>query len=143
MPLSISPSVVIPDRDIQLGFVRSSGPGGQNVNKVASAVQLRFDLAATAALEEPVKQRLRALAGRRLTDEGAILIVARNHRTQERNRAEAFERLAELIRHALAEPRARRPTRPTRASHASRLQTKTRRGRDKQLRRRVSWGDSQ
>jgi ribosome-associated protein len=143
MPVSISPSVVIPDRDIRLDFVRSSGPGGQNVNKVASTVQLRFDLASTAALEERAKQRLRGLAGRRLTDDGAILIIARNHRTQERNRAEAFERLAELIRRALAEPRARRPTRPTRASKASRLESKARRGRNKQLRRRISWSDSQ
>ncbi len=141
MPFSVSPSVVIPDRDIQLDFVRSSGPGGQNVNKIASAVQLRFDLAATAALDERVKQRLRPLAGRRLTDDGAILIIARNHRTQERNRAEAFERLAELIRRALAEPRPRRPTRPTRKSQAKRVESKVRRGRDKQLRGRVRWSD--
>jgi ribosome-associated protein len=142
VPFFVSPSVVIPDRDIQLDFVRSSGPGGQNVNKVASTVQLRFDLASSTALEERVKRRLREFAGRRLTDDGAILIVARNHRTQERNRAEAFERLAELIRRALAEPRARRPTRPTRASQAHRLERKARHGRDKQLRRRVSWSES-
>jgi ribosome-associated protein len=142
MPFAASSTVVIPDRDLQLTFVRSSGPGGQNVNQVASTVQLRFDLAATEALEERVKQRLRGLAGRRLTDDGAILIIARNHRTQERNRAEAFSRLAELIRRALVEPRPRRPTRPTRASQAKRLERKTRHGRDKQLRSKVRLGEA-
>lgn len=139
MPIAVSPSVVIPDSDIALSFVRSSGPGGQNVNKIASAVQLRFDLAATAVLDERVKHRLRALAGRRLTDDGAILIIARNHRTQERNRAEALERLSELVRRALVEPRPRKPTRPTRASKVRRLEGKTRHGRDKRLRGRVRW----
>ncbi len=142
MPLAVSPSIVIPDRDIRLTFVRAAGPGGQNVNKVASAVQLRFDLAATAALDEPTKQRLRALAGRRVTDDGAIVISARNHRTQERNRAEALERLAELVRRALIAPRPRRPTRPTESSQARRLENKARRGRDKQLRGRVRAGES-
>ena len=137
MPLNVAPGIVIPDGDLAESFVRSSGPGGQNVNKIASAVQLRFNLAATTALEERVKQRLRTLAGRRLTDEGAILIIARNHRTQERNRAEAFARLADLIVRALVEPRVRRPTRPTRLARARRLENKTRRGRDKQLRGRV------
>jgi len=141
MPFAVTATLVIPDRDIRLSFVRSSGPGGQNVNQVASTVQLRFDLATTEALEASVKQRLRALAGRRLTDEGAILIIARNHRTQERNRAEAFARLAELIRRALVEPRKRQPTRPTRASKARRLESKTRHGRDKQLRTRVRWSE--
>ncbi len=139
MPLAVSPSVVIPDSDIALSFVRSSGPGGQNVNKVASAVQLRFDLESTAALDERVKHRLRGLAGHRLTDDGAILITARNHRTQERNRAEALERLSELVRRALIEPRPRKPTRPTRASKARRLEGKIRHGRNKRLRGRVSW----
>ena len=83
----------IPESDVTLSFVRASGPGGQNVNKVASAVQLRFDLAGTAILSERVKRRLRALAGRRLTDDGQILIIARNHRTQEQNRREAYARL--------------------------------------------------
>ncbi len=139
MPIAVTPSVVIPDSDLSLSFVRSSGPGGQNVNKVSSAAQLRFDLAATAALDERVKHRLRALAGHRLTGDGAILIVARTHRTQERNRAEALERLSELVRRALAEPRPRKPTRPTRASSRRRLESKTRDGRSKQLRGRVRW----
>jgi len=141
VPLAIGTDVVIPDRDLSLAFVRSSGPGGQNVNKLATAVQLRFDLAGTAALDESAKRRARALAGRRLTDDGAILIVARNHRTQERNRAEALERLSELIARALIEPRHRVPTRPTRAARERRLSGKSRTGARKQLRSRVHWED--
>jgi ribosome-associated protein len=141
MPLIVSPEVTVPDSDLSLAFVRSSGPGGQNVNKVASGVQLRFDLAGTVALDGGVKQRLRALAGRRVTDDGAILIFARNHRTQERNRAEALERLAELIRKALVPPRPRKPTKPTRASKERRLTGKVQKGQRKQLRGRVRWDD--
>jgi ribosome-associated protein len=139
MPLEVAPNVVIPDSDISLSFVRASGPGGQNVNKVASAVQMRFDLAGSSALSEPVKMRLRALAGRRLTDEGAILIIARNHRTQEQNRREAAERLTDLIQRALVPPKPRKKTKPTRASRERRLDTKTRQQRTKGLRSRVKW----
>lgn len=139
MPLQISPSVVIADSELAVSFVRSSGPGGQNVNKVASAVQLRFDLAGSAALAEAVKSRLRALAGRRLTDDGAILIIARNHRTQEQNRREATERLVDLIRRALVAPKPRKPTKPTRASRERRLDNKARRRATKGLRGKVAW----
>jgi ribosome-associated protein len=139
MAIEVTPNIVIPDGDISLSFVRGSGPGGQNVNKVASAVQMRFDLAGTVVLSDPVKSRLRALAGRRLTDDGAILIIARNHRTQEQNRREAGERLAELIKVALVPPKPRKKTKPTRASKERRLETKTRTQRRKGLRGKVKW----
>jgi len=141
VPLEVSPAIAIPDSELSLSFVRSSGPGGQNVNKVATAAQLRFDLARSTALAEPVKIRLRALAGRRLTGDGAILIIARNHRTQEQNRREALQRLTELIGRALVAPKMRRPTKPTRASRERRLEHKTRRQRAKQMRGRVRWSD--
>jgi len=141
MPLLVSPDITIPDKDLSMAFVRASGPGGQNVNKVASAVQLRFDLDGCEALQERVKTRLRRLAGRRLTDEGAILIIARSHRAQERNRQDALDRLSELIRTALIEPRVRRATKPSRASKEKRLTGKVKQGRNKQLRGRVRWDD--
>lgn len=131
----------IPEADLVFSFVRAAGPGGQNVNKVASAAQLRFDLAGTRALDERVKIRLRSLAGRRLTSEGAILILARNHRTQEANRRAALERLDELIARALIEPRHRIATKPTRASRERRLEGKIRTRRTKRLRGRVHGED--
>jgi len=125
---------MLPDTDITISFVRSAGPGGQNVNKLATAAQLRFDLAGTTALSPAAKARLRALAGRRVTDDGILLIVARNHRTQEGNRREALARLEALIDQARVEPRLRRATKPTKASKERRLQVKARQQRVKRMR---------
>ncbi len=141
MDLEVAPGVVIPDSELSFAFVRASGPGGQNVNKVSSAVQLRFEMVRSAALSEGVKSRLRGLAGRRVTDDGAILIIARNQRSQEHNRREALERLADLIRRALVPPKPRKPTKPTRASRQKRLEGKARQQQTKQGRKKVRWED--
>ena len=141
MSLQVAAGVEIPDSELSLSFVRSSGPGGQNVNKVATAVQLRFDLERSAVLTDGVKARLKALSGRRLTADGTILIIARNHRTQERNRREAQERLTDLIRRALTVPKPRKATKPTRAARERRLEHKTRQRRTKRLRARPGWDD--
>jgi len=140
MPISIG-ELTIPDADYALTFVRGSGPGGQNVNKVATACQLRFDLAGTQLLPLRVKARLRALAGRRVTDDGSLLILARNHRTQEGNRREAEGRLTALIEAAMVEPKLRRATRPTRASKERRLEGKKTRGGTKAGRGKVRFDD--
>jgi ribosome-associated protein len=134
----VKPAPEIPEQDLQFQFVRSAGPGGQNVNKLATAAQLRFDLAGTQALGPSVKARLRALAGHRITGDGALLIIARNHRTQEGNRREALQRLADLVARASVEPRIRRATRPTLGSQQRRLESKRERKRTKQLRGRVT-----
>jgi ribosome-associated protein len=141
VPLPVVAGVEIPDNELSVSFVRSSGPGGQNVNKVATTVQLRFDLAHTSILAEGAKARLRALSGRRLTADGTILIIARNHRTQEHNRREAEGRLADLIRRALMPPQPRKATRPTRAARERRLELKARLRRTKRLRTRPRWDD--
>ena len=129
----------IPERDIEWTFVRSCGPGGQNVNKVASTAQLRFLLATNATLPPEVKQRLRRLAGRRLTDDGSIVIIARGERSQERNRRDALERLEELVERARIEPKPRQRTRPTRASKERRLEAKRRQGASKRDRTGGAW----
>jgi ribosome-associated protein len=141
VPLPIAAGVVIPDQELALSFVRSSGPGGQNVNKLATAAQLRFDLANSTALSGTVKARLRTLSGRRVTAQGELLIIARNHRTQEANRREAEGRLVELIRAALTPPKPRRATKPTRASTERRLAGKARGRQTKRLRAKPGWDD--
>jgi ribosome-associated protein len=133
MPLEVTPTLLIPDQALEEHFVRASGPGGQNVNKVATAVQLRFD-PARAGLANDVRERLRALAGSRMTGEGLIVIDARSHRTQSQNRDEARERLADLIRRALVPPRRRRKTRPTRGSAERRVASKKHRAEQKRTR---------
>jgi ribosome-associated protein len=122
-------------------FIAASGPGGQNVNKVATAVQLRFALARNATLHEDVKARLRQLAGQRMTDAGELLIVSRESRSQEQNRRTAEERLLDLVRRALVPPKKRHATKPTRASRERRLETKARKQKNKRLRSRVRFDD--
>jgi ribosome-associated protein len=141
MSLFIRPGLEIPDADLEVAFVRSAGPGGQNVNKVASAVQLRFALARNTTLGEDVKSRLRQLAGQKVTDAGELLIVARETRSQEQNRRIAEERLLDLVRRALVPPKKRHATRPTRASRERRLDSKSRKQKNKRLRTRVRLDD--
>jgi len=126
--------VVIPAADLSMRAVRSSGPGGQNVNKLATAVQLRFDVRYSPSLSHEVRARLERLAGKRLTRDGVLVITAQRHRTQERNRDDALERLVELIRAAAVRPTPRRPTRPTLGSKVRRLEGKKRRAGVKALR---------
>jgi ribosome-associated protein len=126
MPLVITSRIVIPDEELELHFVRSSGPGGQNVQKVSSAVQLRMDVARSPSLPEAVKQRVVSIAGRRMTSDGVIIIIAQRHRTQLRNREDALARLVEILKQAAAPPPpARRPTKPTRGSVERRLASKS------------------
>jgi len=139
VPLVISPEISIPDQEFEWKFIRSSGPGGQNVNKVSSAVQLRFLLPLNTSLPVSARNRLRRLAGQKLIDDGSILLSARSERSQEQNRRAALERLAELIRAALVEPKIRKKTRPTRASKERRIESKKRRASTKQQRGGRGW----
>jgi ribosome-associated protein len=133
--LEITPTLFIDERELQIDFIRASGPGGQNVNKVATAVQLRFDIRGTTSLPGEVKERLIRLGGSRVTSDGALILEAKRYRTQEGNRADALLRFTELVRKAAQRPKKRRATRPTLASKEERLKSKKKRGVVKHTRR--------
>jgi ribosome-associated protein len=135
MLIPINCHLFLDESEIEESFVRASGPGGQNVNKVSSAVQIRFDLSGSRSLPEDLRERLARLAGRRLTRDGVIVIIAHRYRTQERNRQDALDRLVALIRRAAVPPIPRRPTEPSRAAKERRLQAKAKRSAIKELRR--------
>ena len=135
MTIRISDAIAIKDNELDERFVRASGPGGQNVNKVSTAVELRFDVGAS-SLPHDVKSRLIALAGHRMTTDGVLLIDSREHRTQGQNREAARARLIALIQHAMRRPKTRRPTRPKKSAKENRLSSKKRRGEVKSLRAR-------
>jgi ribosome-associated protein len=136
--IRVTPSIIIDEREIQEEFIRSSGPGGQHVNKASTAVKLRFDAVRSPALPEDVRSRLIRLAGRRATEEGVIVIDARRFRSQEHNRQDARDRLAALIRKAAERPQVRRKTKPTAASRTRRLEDKQRRATIKRTRQTTS-----
>lgn len=133
--IQISDTLAIDENDIEMDFIRSSGPGGQNVNKVSSAVQLRFNVSGCAALSQTIRERLKKIAGKRLTSGGILIIKAQRYRSQEQNRQDAVDRLVEMIQKALEAPKHRRSTRPTAASKKRRLATKRRRSELKRRRR--------
>ena len=122
--IRVTSHIGIDEREIEESFVRASGPGGQNVNKLATAVQLRFDVRSSPSLPAEVRDRLERLAGARLTRDGVLVITAQSHRTQGRNRQDALDRLVDLIRRAAIAPRLRRPTKPTKASRERRVEAK-------------------
>jgi ribosome-associated protein len=132
--IRVTNSISIDERELEERFIRASGPGGQNVNKLSTAVQLRFDVRRSPSLPDAVRARLERLAGKRLTRDGVIVISAQRHRTQERNRQDALDRLVELIEHAAVAPIPRRKTKPTRGSRERRLESKKRRSSIKDLR---------
>ncbi len=137
--IRVTDTLSIDEREIEESFVRASGPGGQNVNKLSTAVQLRFDVARSPSLPDDVRARLVRLAGRRVSLDGVLTLVAESHRSQRANRDEALERLVELIRRATVKPRPRRPTKPTKSSKRRRLDSKTKHGALKRLRQ--GWPD--
>jgi ribosome-associated protein len=132
--IRVTDHIALDESELVESFIRSSGPGGQNVNKLSTAVQLRFDVRGSPSLTDEVRARLERLAGKRLTRDGVLVITAQSHRTQERNRADALDRLLELIRAAAVRPVPRRATKPTKASRVRRLESKKRRGGIKALR---------
>ena len=133
--IEITPEVSLDESELHFDYIRSSGPGGQNVNKVATAVQLRWDVAGTTALTPEVKLRLRRLAGGRITEDGILLIEAKRYRTQEKNRLDAINRLIILTQQALIPPKTRRVTRPTVSARAARVSDKKKRGETKRIRK--------
>lgn len=136
--IEITPTFSIEESELQLAFVRASGPGGQNVNKVATAVQLRFDMEHS-SLPEEVKGRLRKIAGNRITSDGELLIEAKKFRTQEQNREDAIRRFTEILQRAFQKPKVRTKTRPTAASKERRIQEKKQRGAVKKIRQNKSY----